>query len=112
LVTGKTEHHFIKDLTPFEYDLEHTNLKDVANRDYQITEVETILQHRGFAKKKSQMSFLVKWKDHDDTYNSWVGWNLLKSSTLLHDYLFTNNLRTAIPTEYQPLTRLRNSDSG
>jgi hypothetical protein len=111
MITQRNENHFIKDLTPFEFDAEHTNVKEVANRDYQLTEVETILQHKGFASKKTQLTFLVKWKDHDDSYNSWVDWKFLKRSKLLHDYLYSHDMRTAIPPEYKPEARARHESS-
>ena len=113
LVTGKTENYHVKYIYPFITDpTDRINYKDIANRDYQVHDVESILQHRGFATKKSTMTFLVKWCDLPDLNNTWEPYSRLKHEPLLHDYLWQHNLRSAILQEYKSVVRSRHEGEG
>jgi cleavage and polyadenylation specificity factor subunit 1 len=48
--------------------------------------VEAILAHRGNAKKKSSLEFLIKWQGYEDEFNTWEPYSLVKDLQLLDQY--------------------------
>ena len=101
LVTNKIENHHISRIKQFEYDPLTTNPRDIANRDYQVWDVERILEHHGNIKRVSELDFLVKWSGLDDERNLWLPWKELRNNPALHSYLRENNLSKLIPKEHQ-----------
>jgi hypothetical protein len=63
--------------------------------------VERILSHQGSAKKKARMRFKVRWKNFDDSHDSWLPWKDLRGNAVLHNYLKTIGKESLIPKEYQ-----------
>lgn len=98
LVTNKNEDVHITQLKPFLYDPEVTNPRDVANKDYNAWDVESILNHKGDKKDKTHMTFEVKWSGVDQT--TWEPWSNLKGNLALHDYLKSHKMKSLIPKSY------------
>ena len=69
LVTNKTDDVHILRLEKFNYDPERDNLRDIANRDYQLRELESISTHKGVAGRPLDMEFLCKWVDIPATHS-------------------------------------------
>jgi hypothetical protein len=107
MVTGKTDSHHVKFLRPFNYDPEHHNIKAIAMKDAMMQVLEKIVSHTGSAKQKSHMTFTCKWEGLPETFTSVETWARLKKEPILHDYLYSNNLRTAIPSKYKSGTATR-----
>jgi hypothetical protein len=75
----------------------------VANKDYQYSNVEKIIKHKGNPKRKTGMSFLVKWSGFDSSNNTWEKYNTLKSNEELHKYLIIKKLKDLIPSGFKHL---------
>ena len=101
LVTNKEEVHDISKLSAFSYDDSTIDPRLIANKDYQVFDVESILQHTGNDKKTSTLDFLVKWRGMDDEFNRWLPWKELHNNAILHKYLFDHNLKRLIPKEHR-----------
>jgi hypothetical protein len=61
LITHKEKIYHVSDMKPFLYDPSVTFSLDVARRDYMEFFVESIVDHRGNVKKKTELEFLVSW---------------------------------------------------
>jgi hypothetical protein len=62
LITHKQKVYHVSDMKPFIYDCPSvTTPLDVARRDYMEFFVETIIDHRGNIKRKTDLEFLVSW---------------------------------------------------
>jgi Chromo (CHRromatin Organisation MOdifier) domain len=77
------------------------NLDIFARRDYMEFFVETIIDHRGNIKRKTDLEFLVGWLGYDDRDNSWEPYSNLRDTGKLHDYLTQNNMRQLIPAKFR-----------
>jgi len=97
LVTNKLEDFHITNLQPFEYDPLLVDPRKVANVDQDMVDIETILQHEGQPKRKSNMKFLVKWSDGDET---WEYWSTVKRTEACHKYLEAHGMKSLIPREF------------
>jgi Chromo (CHRromatin Organisation MOdifier) domain len=87
LITHKEKAYHVSDLKPFVYDPAVTTPLDVARRDYMEFFVETIIDHGGNVKRKTDLEFLVSWLGYDDRDNSWEAFSYLRDTGKLHDYL-------------------------
>jgi hypothetical protein len=103
LVTNKNENHHVTRLKTFEYDNLTTDPRQIANRDYQVWDVEEILEHSGDIKKLSTLDFKVKWIGWDTP--NWLPWKELRNNPILHAYLRKQNLRKLIPKEHRQMSR-------
>jgi transposase InsO family protein len=105
LVTNKEETHDISKLTPFTYDDSTIDPRQIANKDYQVFDVERIIKHQcgKNINKVGDMDFLVKWVGMDDSmeFNRWLEWKELRNNPALHKYLFENNMSKFIPKEHR-----------
>ena len=97
LRTNRDEEHHISALRPFLYDPAVTDPIDVAIRNEQEFVVQEIKDHRGSARNKTSMQFLVSWKDYGIEEDSWEPWTELRLNTKLHEYLRANNLSSLVP---------------
>jgi hypothetical protein len=61
--------------------------------------IESILNHRGDKRNKTQMSFLVKWAGYPEEYNSWEPWSSLRDTEQLELYLRNNRMRSLLPVQ-------------
>ena len=73
----------ISRLSPFTYDNSTIDLRLIVNRDYQVFDVERILERSGNPKRKSSLDFLVQWVGIDSSFNRWLPWK-----ELVNNYLF------------------------
>ena len=101
LITHKEKTYHVSDLKPFVYDPAVTTPLDVARRDYMEFFVETIIDHRGNVKRKTDLEFLVSWLGYDDRDNSWEPYSYLRDTGKLHDYLTQKNMRQLIPAKFR-----------
>lgn len=101
LITMKEKLYHAQHMKPFLFNPHQTTPTDVARRDYLEFFVEEILQHTGSHKKLSSLHFLVKWRNYDDTHNSWEPYTNLRKTAGLHDYLRGKNLQSLIPKEFR-----------
>jgi len=58
--------------------------------DQDLKFVERIIAHEGTPKKRSEMQFLIKWKDLPDEENSNIPWKDAKDLQALDDYILTH----------------------
>ena len=77
---------------------------DTARRDYMEFFIEVIKEHKGDIKKLSSLTFLVRWLNYDDSFNSWEPWLGLRLTDQLYAYFRSKNLGSLIPA------KLRNPD--
>ena len=70
----------------------------VARRDTQLEEVEAVLSHKGHRRRKTNMTFEVRLVDGDIT---WETWDVMKTNTMLHDYLIANRMKSLIAGGYK-----------
>lgn len=63
--------------------------------------VSEVLGHKGSAKKKAKMKFKVRWKNFDDSHDSWLPWKDLRGNALLHLYLQRHGMERLVPPEYR-----------
>ena len=61
LVNNKEEVVHLKRLNPFYFDPLYVDPRQVANHDSQYYDMDCVLQHKGSAKRPSNMEFLVRW---------------------------------------------------
>ena len=99
ITTKKHKHLHISNLKQFVFNPKHTDLADVARRDYMDFFIESIIHHQGNSRRKIQMRFLVKWTDFDDSHNTWESWKNLRLTDALHTYLRLHGMSKIIPTE-------------
>lgn len=98
LVTGKNEDHHISKLQPFYFDSEHTDPILIANKDYDVVNVEKILEMSGNPKgSRKDLLFIVLWQGCSDRVDSWESYANLRHNSILHDFLRSNNLKKLIP---------------
>jgi transposase InsO family protein len=101
LITHKEKTYHVSDMKPFIYDPAITSPLDVARRDYMEFFVESIIDHRGNIKRKTDLEFLVSWLGYDDRDNSWEPYSYLRDTGKLHDYLTLKNMRQLIPAKFR-----------
>jgi hypothetical protein len=101
LVTNKNEKYHVAHLRPFYFDPLKTNPADIANREYESWEIESIINHQGNPKRLRTLDFLVRWKNCDPMYDRWIPWKELRNNPILHQYLLNNNLKSIIPREHR-----------
>ena len=95
----KHKHLHISNLKQFVFNPKHTDPADVARRDYMEFFIDSIIQHQGNSRRKTQMRFLVKWTDFDDSHNTWESWKNRRLTDALHTYLRLHGMSKIIPTE-------------
>ena len=99
ITTKKHKHLHISNLKIFIFKPKHTDPADVARRDYTEFFIESITQHQGNFRRKTQMRVLVKWTDFDYSCNTWESWKNLRLTDALHTYLRFNSMSKIIPTD-------------
>ena len=72
---------------------------DVARHDYMEFFIESIIQHQGNSRRKTQMRFLVKWTDFDDSHNTWESWKNLSLTLFTQTYLRLNGMSKIVTTD-------------
>ena len=91
----------MKNLKQFIFNPKHTDPADVARRNYMEFFIESIygIPTSRKNRRKTQMRFLVKWIDFDDSHNTWESWKNLRLTDALHTYLRLNGMLKIIPTD-------------
>ena len=97
LVTKESKDVHASRLRPFLYDPLTTDPAEVALHDCEEFTVEEILEHHGTPRKKSEMTFLVKWAGYDESRNSWEPWENMRLTAPLHSYLRAQGMASIIP---------------
>ena len=110
LVTNKCEDYHVTLLSPFNYDPNEVNLKDIANKDYHLREIDKIVAHEGVASRRFDLRFLCSWSDEPDV-KTWLSYKELKNNAKMHEYLIANRLRSALPQRYKRLLRDSKADT-
>ena len=86
-------------VTPFigsDIDAQTSALLD---RDEYI--VDSVVTHRGNARKVSSLQFLIRWHNYSSAHDSWEPWAEMKKVSVVHDYLEQNNMSNIIPQQYK-----------
>jgi hypothetical protein len=60
-------------------------------------EVDEIIAHRGSAKKRSAMTFRVRWTGFTEDDDTWEPWKNLRKNLKLHAYLRKSKLTALLP---------------
>ena len=103
LVTKTLETKVVHLLKKYHFDPQKTNPEEAALADYnQYWVVEEIVNHKGVFKKKSSLSFEVKWLGFDSSQNTWESWEYMRANTKLHEYLRKKGLQNHIPQNLIP----------
>ena len=97
IVRNHTISVHVSRLKTFEHDTARVDPLQIAAKDNEEDEVDSILDHVGDPKRKSSMDFLVKWTGYDDSENLWLPWSELRLNPKLHAYLREQNLEKLIP---------------
>jgi hypothetical protein len=106
LTSNKVEYGIhVKRLKHFDYDPDHTDPVEVSNTDSDSFIVEQIINHKGNPKRKTQMSFEVKWKNFPSSENTWEPWSFVRDTDSLHEYLRAQGLASLLPKSSRPLKR-------
>ena len=102
LVNNKEEIVHLKRLNPLYYDPEHVDPRQVANRDSQHYDIYFVLQHRGSAKRPSNMEFLIRWMPLNEVaHKTWEPWTGVRDTIALHQYLREHDMAQIIPRKYK-----------
>lgn len=106
LVTGHITHDVsVHLLHQYDFDPLRQNPVEAAMMDEHEEIVEEVLSHRnnGKGRGKTNLEFLVKWKNYDPTHNEWLPWKTLRPVEALHIYLSkTHGLRKYVPKTHGP----------
>ena len=104
LVTKKDEDIHVKELRQFIHNDDERELYKFALRDHQDHfEIEAIIDHRGDARYRTQIEFLVRWKGYDASEDLWLPYSELRDSDALHRYLLaqpTRLMQKLVPSKF------------
>ena len=101
LVTDEIEDYHVTRLREFSYDERYVDPRDIALRDREEFFVEKILAHRGDVGRLKTLTFHVKWRGFDESFNSWEPWKNLRETEMLHRYLILHGLQKLIPAKFR-----------
>jgi len=91
MATNKLMDFHVTVLQPFTYNSTEILPEDIARSDYNLFEVDKIINHRwtnGKAtNRKSELEFLVKWEGYSDSENTWEPWKNMSKVGVVHDYM-------------------------
>jgi transposase InsO family protein len=103
LVTEEIQDYHLTRLREFRYDERFVDPRDIALRDRDDFYVEKILAHNGDVGRLKTLSFHVKWRGFDESFNSWEPWKNLRETEALHRYLIAQGLQKLIPAKFREL---------
>jgi hypothetical protein len=100
LINGETRDVHVSRIRPFLHDTAATleQMRDIAIRDHHEYLVDSVLEHTGNPKRKSEMSFKVRWTGYSEEHDSWEPWKNLRLVDKLHEYLRDNDMAKLIPS--------------
>jgi transposase InsO family protein len=99
LINGETRDVHVSRIRPY-LNTEDTSLekmRSIAVRDHHEFVVDSILEHTGDPKKKSELSFKVRWQGYTEEHDSWEPWKNLRLVEQLHDYLRSHDMAKLVP---------------
>ena len=105
----------VNELEIFRYDVAHVDPQAVAAKDQREFVVEAIVEHRPThqpTRHRKQLEFLIKWKDYDESENSWVGWHELTNNNICHAYCMANQMRSLVHKRYRGIAAAAAEDDG
>ena len=85
-------------LRPYIHNSTQDNPYEVALKETQSQDIDSILRHKGNTSKVSTLTFEVKWVGESKT--TWEPWKGLRNNSELHNYLTTNGLHKLIPKQF------------
>jgi len=94
----------VNELEIFRYDVAHVDPMAVAAKDKREFVVEEIVAHRPThqpTRNKKALEFLIKWRDYDESENSWVSWHELTNNHICHAYCMANQMRSLVHKRYR-----------
>ena len=99
LLNGETRDVHVSRIRPYlnTSDTSLEKMRSIAVRDHHEFVVDTVLEHTGDPKKKSELSFKVRWQGYTDEHDSWEPWKNLRLVDKLHDYLRNNGMAKLVP---------------
>ena len=104
LVTKKDENIHVKELRQFIHNDDERELYRTALRDHHDHyEIDAIVSHRGDARYRTQIEFLVRWKGYGANEDLWLPYSELRDSGALHHYLRaqpTRFMQTLVPAKF------------
>ena len=87
-------------LRPYIHNAKQDNPYEVALKETQSHDIESILCHKGNPRRVSTLTFEVKWVGESKT--SWEPWKGLRGNSELHSYLTSKGLQRLISTRFSP----------
>jgi hypothetical protein len=85
ILTQQRSEFDVSRLKVYNHDLV-VDAEEVATWDEQTYLVESILAHRGSPKKRTKMSFLVRWKDYGPEFDTWEPYMSVKTLEAFQKY--------------------------
>jgi transposase InsO family protein len=102
LLTRKNERIHVTDIKPYDYDATESDPADVARRDsVTATAVDSILEHAGDKKLRSQLDFKVRWANLGPEDDLWLPYKELRDNDKLHAYLLANDMGNLVPIKFR-----------
>ena len=86
-------------VTPFVGSSDAASKAALLDRDEYI--VESIIDHRGNPKKVTTLEFLIRWLNYSSDHDTWEPWAEVKKVSVVHDYLYANNMSNIVPRQYR-----------
>jgi hypothetical protein len=89
MITGKQKNYHIDRLRIFNHDdnTNDTSLLPIIATDNDEFIVESIIDHTGSIKKKSQLQFRIRWKGYDEHDDTWLSYAKVKDLVALDSYI-------------------------
>ena len=91
----------VTNLRSFRYDATRVDPREVANADQRVTDIESVLAHKGSIKAKKSLKFKVRWVGEGPEGDTWEPWANLRTNRFLFEYLVRRKLRNWIPVQYR-----------
>ena len=102
-LAGRTEQDVhISRLKPYIHDPDSgVTPLEVACRDADEFIVETIRGHDGTTRDRTNLQFLVHWRDFPESEDSWEPYSALSHTSQLHEYLRNHRMTSLIPAAHR-----------
>ena len=103
LTTGKETRAHISRMVPFYYDDRFIDPRQVANKDRQLSDLETVLKHDGDRTNPRSLRFQVRWQKLNGVRprDTWEDFSVVKNAAVVHEYLIKHKMKSLIPAVYR-----------